>query len=27
MTWKNVAQRGRPHDNMVYAHCTLDTYG
>ena len=23
--WKNVAERGRPHDNMAYAHYILDT--
>jgi hypothetical protein len=25
--WKNVAERGRPHDNMAYAHCMLGNYG
>jgi len=23
--WKNIAERGRPHDNMARAHCTLYT--
>ena len=25
--WKNIAEWGRPHDNMAHAHCMLDTYG
>ena len=23
--WKHVVQPGRPHDNMVHAHCMMDT--
>ena len=25
--WKNIVERGRPHDNMAHAHCVLDTQG
>jgi hypothetical protein len=25
--WKNTVQPGRPDDNMVHAHCLLDTQG
>jgi len=21
--WRNIVERGRPHDNMAHAHCTL----
>jgi hypothetical protein len=23
--WKNIVERGRPHDNIARAHCMLDT--
>jgi len=23
--WKNIEERGRPHEGMVHAHCLLDT--
>jgi hypothetical protein len=25
--WKNIVERGRPHDNMMHAHCILDALG